>query len=359
MNASPGASGNVLPEGRPLPEGIALGPVTAWFEEHVPTVRPPLRFELIQGGRSNLTYRVIDAADRSFVLRRPPLGSVLASAHDVGREHRVISAVASAGVPVPPALGFCSDPSVNGAPFYVMGFVDGLVLRRDHDAEAGLSVAARKTAGEKAVDTLVAIHAVDPEAVGLGDLGRRDGYIERQLKRWLGQWEQGHTRDLPLVEEVHRRLAADVAKPQGAGVVHGDYRLDNVIVSPEGQVLAVLDWELCTLGDPLADLGLLLVYWGEPGDTFTALESPPTRVPGFPSRAQVVERYSARSERDLSELDFYVAFGYWKLACICEGVYSRFLSGAYGENQEGFANFGAVVEPLAEAAAGAATRAGR
>lgn len=353
MSASPSASEDVLPE------GLAVGPVTAWFEENVPGVRPPLRFELIQGGRSNLTYRVNDAGGRSFVLRRPPLGSVLASAHDVGREHRVISAVADAGVPVPPALGFCSDPSVNGAPFYVMGFVDGLVLRRDHDAETKLSPVARKTAGDKVVDTLVALHAVDPDSVGLGDLGRRDGYIERQLRRWLAQFEQGHTRELPLVEEVHRRLAANVPKPQGGGIVHGDYRLDNLIVSSAGEVLAVLDWELCTLGDPLADLGLLLVYWGEPGDSFTALESPPTRIPGFPSRLGVVERYSDQSGRDLSELDFYVAFGYWKLACICEGVYSRFLSGAYGDNDEGFANFGRVVEPLAEAAADAANRAGR
>ncbi|MGH9021955.1 MAG: phosphotransferase family protein [Acidimicrobiia bacterium] len=341
------------------PEGIDVGPVTAWFQDNVPAVRPPLRFELIQGGRSNLTYRVSDADGRAFVLRRPPLGRVLASAHDVGREHRVISAVGDAGLPVPPALGFCSDESVNGAPFYVMGFVDGLVLRRDHDAETQLSPAARMTAGEGVVDTLVALHAVDPELVGLGDLGRRDGYIERQLRRWLAQWEQGHTRELPLVEEVHRRLAADVPKPRGAGIVHGDYRLDNLIVSSVGEVLAVLDWELCTLGDPLADLGLLIVYWGEPGDGFTALESPPTQVPGFPTRRQVVDRYADRSGRDLSDLDFYVAFGYWKLACICEGVYSRFLAGSYGENDEGFANFGRVVEPLAEAAAVATDRAGR
>lgn len=352
---------SVPPElrGDAQPGGIEVGPVTAWFQDNVPAVRPPLCFELIQGGRSNLTYRVSDADDRSFVLRRPPLGRVLASAHDVGREHRVISAVAHAGVPVPPALGFCSDETVNGAPFYVMGFVDGLVLRRFEDAEAQLSTAARMTAGEKVVDTLVALHAVDPASFGLGDLGRKDGYIERQLRRWLAQWEQGRTRELPLVEDVHRRLAANVPKPQGAGIVHGDYRLDNLIVSSAGEVLAVLDWELCTLGDPLADLGLLVVYWGEPGDTFTALESPPTQVPGFPTRRQVAERYADRSGRDLSELDFYVAFGYWKLACICEGVYSRFLSGSYGENEEGFANFGRVVEPLAEAAADAAARAGR
>jgi aminoglycoside phosphotransferase (APT) family kinase protein len=330
------------------PKGVDVARVTAWFEAHAPDVAPPLTFELIAGGRSNLTYRVTDTAGHAWVLRRPPLGQVLATAHDMGREHRIIAALAATDVPVAPVVGLCEDDAVTGAPFYVMGFVDGLVAR-DAAAAQALDVDARARAGDQIPDVLARIHAVDPDAVGLGDLGRREGYVERQLKRWYGQWQKSKTRDLPVVDEVHDALAARVPEQGPAAIVHGDYRLDNCLLAPDGTIAAVLDWELCTLGDPLADVGLLLVYWTEPGDPHPALLDASTTLEGFPPRAAVIERYAAASGRDVSDVDYFVAFGYWKLACILEGVYARYRGGVMGESS-GFEGFAHQVEILAEAA---------
>ena len=313
----------------PIP-GIDLEPVTSWFTANIAGTAPPLSFDLIAGGRSNLTYRVTDTAGASWVLRRPPTGHVLATAHDMAREHRVIAAVGRTGVPVPPALGLCTDEAVNGAPFYVMGFVDGYVLRDRDAAEAVLSVAARRTASESLVDTMAAIHAVDLTAAGLHDLGRHEGYIARQLKRWYGQWNQQQTRPLPAVDRVHDELSRRIPEQGPASIVHGDYRLDNTMVGADGRVVAVLDWEICTLGDPLADLGLLQVYWTGPNDAPSAWNGSACSAAGFFDRPQLAERYAAVSGRDISQLPFYVSFAYWKLACILEGVYARYLGGALG-----------------------------
>ncbi|HLM62859.1 MAG TPA: phosphotransferase family protein [Acidimicrobiales bacterium] len=342
-----------IPDG---PEGIDVAGVTAWFEAHAPGVRPPLTFELVAGGRSNLTYRVTDTAGGAWVLRRPPLGQVLATAHDMGREHRVIAALAATDVPVPPVVGLCTDAAVSGAPFYVMGFVDGVVAR-NREAAGSLSPDQRRTAGEDLADVLARIHAVDPESVGLGDLGRTDGYVERQLRRWYRQWNDSKTRDLPVVDAVHGALAARVPEQGPATIVHGDYRLDNCLLGPDGRIAAVLDWELCTLGDPLADVGLLLVYWTDPGDTRSALPDSATLLPGFPSRTELIAHYAAASGRDVSDVDFYVALGYWKLACILEGVYARYAGGAMGR-AEGFELFATQVELLAQAAQAAVDRLG-
>ncbi|HKG36447.1 MAG TPA: phosphotransferase family protein [Solirubrobacterales bacterium] len=341
--------------GSEAPEGIDPAGVEAWFRENVAGAVPPLRFDRISGGRSNLTYGVSDAAGSRWALRRPPLGKALGSAHDMGREHKVISALQGTDVPVPPVAGFCADESVNGAPFYVMEFVDGPILRSRAEAEV-FGEGERRSIGERVADTLVAIHAVDPDSVGLGDLGRKEDYVARQLRRWQGQWEKSRTRDLPMVDEVHERLSARIPEQGPATIVHGDYRLDNMILSPEGEVAAVVDWELCTLGDPLADVGLLMVYWSEPGDELIPLFEPATMAPGFPGRSEIRERYAAGSGRDLSELDFYVALGYWKLAIILEGVFSRYAAGQYGEADDAFKQFGAVVERLAEGAAEAERR---
>ncbi len=338
-------------------EGIDVARVTGWFEANVAGVRPPLTFDLIAGGHSNLTFRVDDAAGATWVLRRPPLGQVLATAHDMGREHTIISALGPTAVPVPPALGLCTDPEVNGAPFYVMGFVDGHVVREAAAAER-FTPQQRRRAGESIVDTLAAIHAVDPDAVGLGSLGRKEGYIARQLKRWYGQWEQSKTRELPAVDEVHDRLLAAIPEQGPATVVHGDYRLDNCMIDDDGRVIAVLDWEICTLGDPLADLGLLMVYWAEADDRASALPGAATTAEGFPSRAELLDRYAATSGRDTSRVDYYVAFGYWKLACILEGVYARYIGGSMGSASSGFEGFAAQVEMLAEAARDTAARVG-
>jgi aminoglycoside phosphotransferase (APT) family kinase protein len=339
------------------PEGIDRAGVEAWFADEIAGVELPLAFERISGGRSNLTYSVSDAAGHRWALRRPPLGKRLGSAHDMGREQKVISALATTEVPVPPVAGFCEDEAVNGAPFYVMDFVDGPVLRSRAEVEA-FPEDDRRAIGDRVVDTLVALHRVDPDRVGLGDLGKKQDYVLRQLHRWQGQWEKSKTREVPLVEDVHRRLEKRVPEQGPAAIVHGDYRLDNMILSPSGEVLAVVDWELCTLGDPLADVGLLLVYWSEPGDDLMPLFEPATTAPGFATRDEVRRRYEEGSGMDLSKIDFYVALGLWKLAIILEGVYSRYAAGAYGKPDEGFEQFGQTVERLAAAADEAEQRLG-
>jgi aminoglycoside phosphotransferase (APT) family kinase protein len=311
--------------------GIHVESVTDWLTATVAGAMPPFRFDAIAGGHSNLTYRVTGVDGARFVLRRPPLGHVLASAHDMGREHRILAGLQTSAVPVPPVVGYCDDLSINEAPFYVMRFVDGHVLRDRAASETALNEDARATASRSIVDTMAAIHAVDLEQSGLADLGRHDGYIERQLKRWYGQWNQGKTREFDVVDRVHDALLERIP-PQGpATIVHGDYRLDNCMVDDTGTVIAVLDWEICTLGDPLADVGLLQVYWTGPGDAESAWNGTATSAPGFWDRRQLAERYESVSGRSIEQLDFYVAFAYWKLACILEGVYSRYLGGALGE----------------------------
>ncbi len=333
--------------------GINAASVTAWLVDCIAGVQAPFTFELIAGGRSNLTFAVTDATGRKLVLRRPPMSHVLPTAHDMGREFRIISALRPTPVPVATALGYCEDEAVNERPFYVMDFVEGFILRGAADGETALDERTRRVAGEDLVDVLAAIHHVDVDAVGLGSLARRDGYIERQLRRWHGQFQQsqqqareiGVYRPVPLVDEVHRLLADRVPQQHGTAIVHGDYRIDNTVISAEGQVQAVLDWELCTLGDALADVGTLMAYWSD--HAVAEMAGPPpeahlvgatgqlaaTALPGFPSRAEVAERYADRSGRDLSELGFYVAFAYWKLACILEGVYVRYAAHAMSDDR--------------------------
>jgi len=337
-------------------EGIDRAGVEHWLSAAGVTYEAPLSFERISGGRSNLTYDMRDTTGRRWALRRPPLGKRLGSAHDMGREHRVISALRETAVPVAPVVGLCTDEKVIGAPFYVMEFVEGPVLRMREDAATFPEEADRLRIGETVADTLVAIHAVDPDAVGLGELGRKSDYVARQLRRWQRQWEGYKTREVPLIEEMHERLGTRIPEQGPATLVHGDYRLDNIILTETGEVAAVVDWELCTLGDPLADVGLLMVYWSEAGDDLIPLFEPATMSPGFPSRTDVIERYGEHSGRDLSQLDFYIALGYWKLAIILEGVFSRYAAGQYGEPEEGYEQFGRVVERLAEAASEAEGR---
>ena len=282
------------------PAGIDPGNVTTWMTGHEPSVVAPLSFELITGGLSNLTYLVTDATDRRWVLRRPPLGHVLATAHDVGREHRIITALAPTPVPVAPSIGLCTDDAVNGAPFYVMELVDGIVAR---DTEAGgrLAPGARQRAGAALVEVLAAIHEVDVDAVGLGDLGRREAYVERQLSRWSRQWEATRDGEVPVVDDLHARLAASVPAQGPATIVHGDYRLDNCILTAEGEIAAVLDWELCTLGDPLADVGPHARLLGRGRRRHPDGRCPPP-PPSTASRAgpSSCRLYAERSGRDVS-----------------------------------------------------------
>ena len=311
--------------------GIDVQSVTAWLESHVRGAQAPFTFDLITGGHSNLTFDVSGSNGERYVLRRPPLGHVLASAHDMGREYRIISGLANSAVPVAPALGLCEDLAVNGAPFYVMGFVDGHVIRDSATAIAVLCESARTQASESIVDTMAAIHNVDLVASGLDGLGKHEDYIARQLRRWYGQWNSQKTRDIASVDQVHDALLDRIPVQTSTTIVHGDYRLDNCMVDDHGNIVAVLDWEICTLGDPLADLGLLMVYWTGPGDEASAWAGGSTSAPGFLDRADLAKRYASVTGADLSHLDFYVAFAYWKLACILEGVYARYLGGALGQ----------------------------
>ena len=337
-------------------EGIDIEPVSAWLATNISGAVAPFTFDLIAGGRSNLTFRVTAADGARFVLRRPPLGQVLATAHDMAREHRIIAALGSTSVPVPPALGLCTDVAVNGTPFYVMGFVDGVVLDSTERADQ-LAPALRGHASHHLVDVLADLHAVDVDAVGLGDLAKREGYVERQLKRWSTQWENSKTRELPSIDEVARRLRMRIPVQRGQSIAHGDYRFGNCLTDVgAGRIAAVLDWELCTLGDPLADVGYLGVYWYD-GDAAHARANDPTSAGGFPSYDDLLQRYAKRTGRDLSDIDYYVAFSCWRLAVISEGVYSRYLHGAMG-NQDGivFDTFKVGTEELAERALAAMRR---
>ena len=339
-------------------EGLDLTRVGPWLADHVDGAVGPFEATLIGGGRSNLTFTVTGADGRRFVLRRPPLGHVLATAHDMGREFRIISAVGTTDVPMPPTLGLCTDVDVNGAPFYVMGHVDGVVLDGP-DKAALLDPATRGKASADLIDVLADLHDVDVDAVGLADLARRDGYIERQLKRWTTQWANSKTRELPAIDEVATRLAARLPVQRGVVIAHGDYRFGNCLTDPAtGRIAAVLDWELCTLGDPLADVGYLGVYWTDPGAA-AGRRNDPSGAEGFPTYAELLERYAARTGRDLSGIDYYVAFSSWRLAVISEGVYARYLHGAMGDQGLGPAELEAMkagTEDLAHAALEAVRR---
>lgn len=314
-------------------EGIAESRVTEWLNAHVPELVPPVSFSLIIGGHSNLTYRCEDAKGQAFVLRRPPLGHVLESAHDMAREHKIISALANSDVPVAPNFGLCSDNEVNGATFYIMKFVEGKVL---NDSVEGSEIPERlrRDIGLHVIEILGNLHMIDPDDVGLGDLGRKEAYVTRQLKRWTKQWQATKTHEVPEMDAALKILNERMPEQIGATVVHGDYRLGNMIVDG-GKIQALLDWELCTLGDPLADLGYLLNWWMRadevelgPGD------QAPTAAGGFPSRDELCELYIKRTGRDLSAINYYRGFSHWRLAAIGQGVYKRYLVGAMGKGRD-------------------------
>ncbi|MFH8572965.1 phosphotransferase family protein [Streptomyces sp. NPDC017993] len=307
--------------------GIDGPALQRYFDRHVPDCAGPLRVELLHGGRSNLTYEVTDGTHR-WVLRRPPLGLLTPTAHDMDREYRVVAALNGTGVPVARAVLSCTDPTVIGAPFCVVDFVEGTVLRDGEEAALLPPGHARRSA-EALVDALVALHAVDAADVGLGDFGRPDGYLERQVRRWRSQWDKVATRPLPDLDTLHGRLARSLPHSAAPAIVHGDYRLDNTLLAPgdTGRIAAVIDWEMATLGDPLADLGLLLVYWDPACESVLGTRHVPTANPGFPTGRELAKRYAARSGRDLGALAFYQALGCFKLAVIAEGIHARFRAG--------------------------------
>jgi aminoglycoside phosphotransferase (APT) family kinase protein len=315
-------------------DAVPAAALAEWFRTAVPGADGPLTVERISGGHSNLTFRITDAAGATWALRRPPMGMVLATAHDMGREWRFLTALADTAVPVAPPVALCSDPGVIGAEFYVMGFVDGDVLG-DEASGHRLEPAARHTAGLDAVEVMAALHAVDPDAAGLGDLRRPGGYLERQLRRWHRQVHASAVTDLDVVDAAHDALVARAAqlRPSEVRIAHGDFRLGNLAVGPDGRVRAVFDWELATLGDPLADLGWLIASWGRPGDAVAPTLRGPSLVDGWATREELVARYAQRSGRDVADLDFYVAFARWRAACIGAGVWSRYAGGAMGDGE--------------------------
>jgi aminoglycoside phosphotransferase (APT) family kinase protein len=330
------------------PPGLRRDALVAYLTEHRPDLLAgPLRATLVAGGRSNLTY-VVQAGDAEFVLRRPPLGHVLATAHDMVREHTVISALRDTDVPVPETYLLCTDDSVLGAPFYLMEKVDGEVLRTRAQTDP-LPEPVRREIAHAMIDTLAALHRVDPYAVGLGSFGKPEGFLARQVRRWAGQLEKSRSRDLPGADDLRDRLAATVPVSPAPAIVHGDFRLDNMLVDPAARrVNAVLDWEMATLGDPLTDLGLLVTYWdvladiGEGNPIATAIGP----AAGFPSAADLLARYAKTSPVDLSELPWYTALACYKLAVVLEGIHYRYIHGQ--TVGAGFDQIGAIVAPLIE-----------
>jgi len=344
------------------PEGIDLDRVGEFLAANVASdttgapADAPLTAELIAGGKSNLTYELSDGT-RSWVLRRPPLGHVLPTAHDMSREFRVQRALHGTGVPVPRVYAYCDDPDVIGAPFYVMEKVDGVVLR-DPGAAAALTVDEAHGCSRELIDVLARIHAVDYREVGLGDFGRPDGFVERQVRRWGEQWERSKTRELPALDEVARRLRGAIPPSGAPAVVHGDYRLDNTMLAPGDptRIVAVLDWEMATIGDPLTDLGLFLVYWGDSAAQSVTMGTGAGPMSRFLGRDAVVEHYAHASGRSVEHLDFYEVLATYKLAVIVEGIHARFRMGK--TLGEGFSTMGELVDQLAHAALEVADRSG-
>ncbi|MGQ0826574.1 MAG: phosphotransferase family protein [Actinomycetota bacterium] len=337
----------------PIP-GVDLERLLPWFAKNVDgATGEPLHAALIAGGRSNLTYFVGDDA-HEWVLRRPPLGHVLPTAHDMSREYKVLAALSDTNVPVPRPLAFCEDIAVNDAPFYVMERVDGTILRTPAELST-LTPGDARRCSEALVDVLVSIHAVDYSSVGLSDFGRPAGYLERQVRRWGEQWEHSKTRALPAIDELARRLRAALPQSPPPTIVHGDYRLDNTMLAGDdpGRVIAVLDWEMATLGDPLADVGLFLVYWAR-DEALPGVGADIDPSAGFMTRDEVITRYAATSGRDVTHLDFYEVLAAYKLAIILEGIHARFLMGK--TLGDGFDHIGSLVEALVNQALDQASR---
>ncbi|MFF9754011.1 phosphotransferase family protein [Streptomyces sp. NPDC014344] len=307
------------------PPGLDLDRLRELLERERPgLLGGPLSGRLIEGGRSNLTYTVTDGA-ATWVVRRPPLGHVLATAHDMKREYRVISALHPTEVPVPRPVLLCEDEEVLGAPFYVMEYVEGTPYRTAGQL-APLGPERTRKAVLNLVDTLVDLHAVDPAEAGLADFGRPEGFLDRQLRRWGKQLDASRSRELAGIDELHAALGRELPVSPAPTVVHGDYRLDNALISDDESVRAVLDWEMSTLGDPLTDLGLLVMYSSPLGMPDSPV-STTAEAPGHPTPAELIERYAARSGRDVSAVSWYTAFAWFKLAVILEGIHYRYTLG--------------------------------
>lgn len=315
-------------------EAVPVGALSTWIAATIDGAVGPVQVTHLSGGSSNLTFRVRDDAN-DWVLRRPPVGAFLATANDMGREYTVQTGLHGTDVPVPTTVAMCTDESVIGVPFYLMEFVDGIVYS-DAEQVTHLDEAQALAATDELIDVLARLHAVDFTAVGLGELGRPVGFLQRQIDRWCTQWERSAQRDLPAVDEVARRLQRSVPEHTDASIVHGDYSFNNTMWSPTDptRMVAVLDWEMSTLGDPLTDLGMVAVYWGEAGELMwrSRAPQPHRRNPGFPGVDHLLARYEATSGRSVRDIDVYRVLATFKLAVITEGALARIRATRPGED---------------------------
>ena len=312
------------------PEGYQVDAVEAWVADNVNGLTPPFQWTRLEGGHSNLTYQLVDADGKQAVIRRPPQGQLLPKAHDMSREWALISALGNTDVPVPAAYGFCESPDVTGAWFYVMGFINGHPLYNSDDTNLYVPENQREKMAHSFIDVLAALHRVDPDEVGLGELGKKDSYVGRQLKTWYRSWTssiEGAQYDDPRAHALKDFFLDNLPEQGPARVVHGDYGPHNVLIGPDCTVHAVVDWEISTLGDPLADLAYALNFWPDPSDPEPPLPEAALAPPGFPARSTLAARYGEKTGRDLSYLDYYVGFNRWKSAAIVHGVYARYMEG--------------------------------
>ncbi|WP_072805922.1 phosphotransferase family protein [Rhodococcoides yunnanense] len=325
-------------------EDLDCSSVRVWLSQNESGPVGELTARLIAGGRSNPTYEISDGR-REWILRRPPQGHVLPTAHDMGREYRALSSLKGTAVPVPRTIGLCEDSSIIGASFYVMDKLDGITLRTQDDTSR-LTEQQRSGIADSMIDTLVALHSIDPAQVGLADWGRPEGFLERQLRRWLRQWDASATAERGEVAELHRRLTSALPQQEYPGIVHGDFKIDNMMVNPSDptEILGVLDWEMSTLGDTLTDLGILCSFWDQHGEFFNPITAGATALPGFPTRDRLVERYIAARGIDVPDIDWYLVFADFKIAVILEGIHARYMQG-HTEGDD-FSGVGDMVGPL-------------
>ena len=329
VGASVDASEDGMSDGTEI-VGYDVPAVEAWISQNTEGLEPPFQWIRLEGGHSNLTYALTDLKGNRAVVRRPPMGELLPKAHDMGREFAIISGLGATDVPVPTAYGYCESPEVTGAHFYVMSLVAGQALFELEDAVEYLSRDARARVGLSFIDVLAALHSVDPDDVGLGNLGKKEDYVGRQIRTWYRSWlasAEGAAYDDPDLHELHDFLDARRPEQGPARVVHGDYGLHNCLINQSCELTAVLDWEISTLGDPMADFAYALNTWAEPEDELVNKENSPTLAEGFVGRDQLVDRYASHTGCDLTHLPYYVSFNHFKSACIIHGVYARYMQG--------------------------------
>ncbi|MEM7321944.1 MAG: phosphotransferase family protein [Actinomycetota bacterium] len=304
--------------------------VEQWIAANIDGISPPLTWTKLEGGHSNLTFLIADDHGRRAVIRRPPMGELLPKAHDMKREFTIISGLGTTDVPVADALGLCEDTSVTGAVFYVMSEVGGRAMYTAEDVDAWLDMDARNAVGYSFIGNLARLHSIDPADVGLDGLAKHDGYVQRQLRTWYGSWQaslEGADYDDPRIHRLHDALLAKLPEQGPARVVHGDYGMHNCMINADGSLAAVLDWEIATLGDPLADFAYALNGWSDPDDKIRVSHEGATTAPGFARRQDLADHYADLTGCDVSNLDYYRTFNYFKTACILHGVYARYMLG--------------------------------